>query len=701
MFSLLEAGSLKKLRRKTISHGIQVQPQKEGDQEGFKQRKVKADSFVGTKSRSRKGCNACRRRKKRCDHVHPVCGPCLRRKEACGWSVDPKPPVVVDQSITIKTENENENATVVQPDDPLIYPYAFQPLNKPLTLAGSRAIGTEEYGGSNDTTPFVYEHNLNAFSLGAPGFCDVIPDLLSPFPTLELAPIPNTETPLLSLPVVNDLREPTPNRLPDISSLFKLPDVFESNSGFQLAFHISSPASISNGYGSDIEKNVSDTVNSRSIITESALDDVFSIQSTIPVHPYLPNPHSFLDSRGELFLNFYRYKVTRVVAVSGESSNYFVKSHLKFCRYDEAICNLVAAWGGMYLRGSLNDPYVQIYYKKAIVLFNNNYIPKVGKSRVYRFWVLLFYTVLYGLYVCAGDCLAWKIVFLRYKDFVDHCGGLKKVCEDYQYSNDIVFLMSLFQYTDITSSNVLLNGTTYPIEVYREVFEGVNFLKYGVDPVQGVFQPIYLRLGEIVNAKVAVRERRKVLERNYNESSKTSIAESLKETYQQELQDYNHSTLSLFSDMMKKVTAEQPCKAQLDLLFDDEREFNLQVDTFKTYQIVCQIYCYLFLKEVHPNATEVQDLAGELLNLIESLMESKMLVSMLIPLLTCGMVAQTAYDRSRIEQGFNRLLRSCALYNVETAREITRELWRRNMNGTIFVDWCTICEEKGWDFCAC
>lgn len=696
MFSLLEAGSLKKLRRKTISHGIKVTTQKEG-QEGFKQRKVKADSFVGTKSRSRKGCNACRRRKKRCDHEHPVCGPCQQRREACEWSSESKGVDLVQNAtmaISVSTDLD-------RPISRGIFTPASEEMEMASSLAGSRAVVLSEGLGSNDV-PSSDSQNLNAFSFGTPGISEVIPDLLSPFPTLEQSAIDDSDQQRISIPAVNNVREPTPNKLPDISSILRLPGVIETNPG-GLKSNNGSPVPISLEYSSDIERNDMDpSVTSRSIISESALDDVFRIQSVIPVHPYLPNPHSFLDSKGELFLNFYRYKVTRIVAVSGESSNYFVRSHLKFCRYDEAICNLIAAWGGMYLRGSLNDPDVQIYYKKAIVLFNNNYISKVGKSRVYRFWVLLFYAVLYGLYVCAGDCSAWKIVFLRYKDFVEHCGGLKKVCEDYQYSNDIVFLMSLFQYTDIMSSDVLLNGTTYPVDVYRELFAGVNFHKYGVDPVQGVFQPIYLILGEVVNAKVSVRAHKKLLQLKYDAALKFDFDDpTLNEKYQRERQTYSNFAESLFSDLLEKITKEQPCKAQLDLLLDDEREYKLQVDTFKAYQKVCKLYCYLFIKEMQPCANEVQVLVAETLTLIDGLMDSKMLVSMVIPLLTCGMAAHTTFDRTKIEQGFNRLLRSCAVYNVETAWNITQEVWRRNQNGTITVDWSVICDEKGWDFCAC
>ena len=38
--------------------------------------------------RSRKGCQTCRNRKKKCDEVHPECGGCVRNSLSCQWPLD-------------------------------------------------------------------------------------------------------------------------------------------------------------------------------------------------------------------------------------------------------------------------------------------------------------------------------------------------------------------------------------------------------------------------------------------------------------------------------------------------------------------------------------------------------------------------------------------------------------------------------------
>lgn len=46
---------------------------------------INHDSFVGLSSRSKTGCLSCRKRKKKCDEVHPICGPCQKKSTDCVW----------------------------------------------------------------------------------------------------------------------------------------------------------------------------------------------------------------------------------------------------------------------------------------------------------------------------------------------------------------------------------------------------------------------------------------------------------------------------------------------------------------------------------------------------------------------------------------------------------------------------------------
>lgn len=46
---------------------------------------INHNSFVGLSSRSKTGCLSCRKRKKKCDEIHPICGPCQKKGTECVW----------------------------------------------------------------------------------------------------------------------------------------------------------------------------------------------------------------------------------------------------------------------------------------------------------------------------------------------------------------------------------------------------------------------------------------------------------------------------------------------------------------------------------------------------------------------------------------------------------------------------------------
>lgn len=46
---------------------------------------INHNSFVGVSPRSKSGCLSCRKRKKKCDEVHPVCGHCEKKGLTCIW----------------------------------------------------------------------------------------------------------------------------------------------------------------------------------------------------------------------------------------------------------------------------------------------------------------------------------------------------------------------------------------------------------------------------------------------------------------------------------------------------------------------------------------------------------------------------------------------------------------------------------------
>lgn len=616
---------------------------------GFTQKRIGVHSFVGTKSKSRKGCDGCRRRKKRCDETHPVCGACLKRNDLCEWSYSAR--------------NRASERRKLFPEPLLLLPNCERLLvdNTAASAEGGHAL--KESDGS------------------------LVQLLSSPAIVLDFSPYENANYVCKSpveeiLPSEDDSHDTISTE--EVQEIFSFSDL-DDDAGKSLVLFRRNP-------------------NHHQVLLpvfEDAMDDMFKVNTMTPQIVFTSAHFKYLDSDGCLFWDFYKYKGSTIGCVGVDDYNYFTKCYVKLCEKNEAICNLIAAWGGIYLKDNPDDKVVQSYLRRAFTLFPETNTQALISCKNKRFWAMCFYSVLYMFYVTTGDPNMWWQVFLKLKEIIDLSGGLKRICEDYNYSNDVIFMISLIQYFSCTSSELWISGPIYPLSEFQEVFANVDFSNFGVDPVQGAFHTIYWRLVEVANNKILLEGQRKAVEQIYNMALAAQFQdESLNKEYKTARKDFADCSSHLFNTMVEKIELEQPSICQLELI-TDETEHQLQIDIFETYKKVCKLCCYFHLKGTTPLAHEVQALLEETLILVEGLLDSKMRVSMIIPLLTCSMAATTAFDKRRIEDCFKRLRHGCAVYNVDLAWYLAQEIWLRNPEGNKIVDWAQICHEKNWHICAC
>lgn len=699
MFSLLDATSLKKVERKSGSQGLELvipggvttllTPKN-----GFQQKRIKSQSFVGGKFRSRDGCLCCRKRKKRCDEVHPVCGACKTRNDNCVWpdhdkssgkkntrsSQQPRanrgssgPAIVVD------TSNINHEPTLQSIPRP-----AFTYSNEPMP-GNSNKMTTR----SNLTTP-TFEEFATPTSESPPSNNDTRIELppISPY----IADSSGNHSLTRGGPLTyhrHSHSEGTLGFRPKLSNAFgqshqTLPFTAES---------LNTPITITSGPSSALKIT-------KPTVTESALDDLFRIRSSIPSYAAC-NPHPFLGEKGIRFLDFFKYKVTRVVAVSGDESNYFIETFLKLSMKDEAIANLLAAWGGVFLRGSINQPEVEQFRQTSLQILRTTYLNRMQFLTKYEYFIVLcYYSATTGMYICAGDSKLWWENLLLTKDLVDAYGGFYKLCQDLNWSNDAVFLCSYFQYHDLTLSDALLKGTLYPISKYREVFDHVDYKVFGVNPLQGINQNVYELLGEIMNCKVKIHLVKEDVDHLLNKAESFGFCEEFHNLqYKAGREGLVTLKESLFQTLIMKVDNLQTIHGFL--VEDDKTEKQLHFMLFELYRNVCRIYCYIYIKELAPLANCVQKLLWETLNMIDDLVESKMIVVMVLPLIACGIIATTAYDRFKITKTFKTLISSCQVNNVEKAWETIQVVWSLNPDGVKYIDWSSICNEHNWHLSVC
>ena len=237
---------------------------------------------------------------------------------------------------------------------------------------------------------------------------------------------------------------------------------------------------------------------------------------------------TFLDEAGLAYLQFFQSDVARLLSITCEGTNHLVKTFFSVAMYDEAVLNALAAWGGYFrqagfkgrvdgrggggggawsARGYRQFPDVSRYMARAHALIRPRARPL---DKFDRYTLLCFYLIEMGLEICSGDVANWYRVFERmHATLTEGYGGLLQICNDFEYSNDIKWLASNVQFHDIMLSVTQLRGTLFAMGDYHTLFTKWRILDaggYGLDPFQGIIQPVYLLLGEVMNVYVQHRE---------------------------------------------------------------------------------------------------------------------------------------------------------------------------------------------------
>lgn len=417
--------------------------------------------------------------------------------------------------------------------------------------------------------------------------------------------------------------------------------------------------------------------------------------------PHLPNSffNTFLDSKGVAFVQHFDDEVSRALTVSPRTSNYFSKTFLLLANIEESISHALASWGAFYVHQHVHGD-VQEHLSQAMAVTAKRY-PRGTVTTTYDHFILVcLHLIVVGSLVCQGDITQWWQWFCKCGQLIQRTGGLQKLCAELDYSNDIKFLASSFFYHDVMSSHAFGHGLFFSAEEYSKVFTpGFHDLSYGIDPLQGCLNSVYLLLGKEIEVRIDMRNRQKRLdellnEELVNEDDQTVLSEF--EMMRTLFLEYCERTVKVVEMNIEDCVIDQ---GRLVMCNEDEIRSHSQI--FAVYKLVCKIYWALYLKGIPPKSNEVQLMWIQLIYNIEKLVDSRMIVVLCLPLLIAGISCYTKVDRRRMEKVFTKVIANCPIHNVQRAWAIVQELWKRNPNGNLSIDWADVCEDFGWQICAC
>lgn len=399
----------------------------------------------------------------------------------------------------------------------------------------------------------------------------------------------------------------------------------------------------------------------------------------------------FLDARGVSFVRHFKNSVSNSLLVCPSTSNYLCKTFILFAHMDESIGHALASWGAYYVHRHYHSD-VKHHLNQAIALCAERYPQGLVRESHDMLPLFCYHLIMLGFFICAGDVCWWWKSFIQCHDLITRHGGLDKVCVDFCRSNDIKFLISNFFYHDVLLSNAFVHGPLVSSAEYQKVFSADFYdSSYGIDPLQGCLNPIYLVLCEELEVRAIMKAQRYSIDEMLN-GNMDSDELALREFNRMRAQHLAFCELE--SARIKcKISA---CVMDTTLPRDvSDRELHTKV--FATFVLVCKLYWILYIKQVLRRSIELQHLLVQLFDHIEELVDTQMVVILCLPLLTVGAASCTSHDRKRTEKIFGELIAKCPIENVRRAWVVVQETWRRDD----CLDWAEVCEEWGWEMCVC
>lgn len=411
----------------------------------------------------------------------------------------------------------------------------------------------------------------------------------------------------------------------------------------------------------------------------------------------------YLDGSGLRLLNFFENKVAKILCISPESSNYFLKTFFSVAMSEESIMHALAAWGGVFSEGPSSE-LVNYHMSQATKLIHEKHLTnsKFDKNRYYV--EICYYLIAIGVEISSGDVSKWYNHFNECTELLRSYGGLAKFLKDFNYSNDVKWLIASFQFHDILSSETLSSGTSCSMKNYNNLFKNYNLLDigdYGIDPYQGCIQPIYLILGEIMNSYVELKEERKKLKAKILHLSLEDPNSSEIDGLMQQRIEHYQLVSNRYDELLNKAQLACPNEKQISLIKNNKEELDLHLTLFELYRLTCQMYLLLYIKQTQPSSSEVQMLLLTSFTYINILVESPMTASLSMLLLICGISCCNQSDRNYIRAKFTKIYNKYKAGNVRRVWDVVEESWCRNPDGNICVDWVEICKEYGWKLPVC
>lgn len=405
-----------------------------------------------------------------------------------------------------------------------------------------------------------------------------------------------------------------------------------------------------------------------------------------------------LSDEAFLYLNYFKDIVSEHITVTpAGSSNHLLTTFIPLAAENESIKYALISWGGLFIGRKINLHNYRSYMVKAAKYALKIPSVSLGLTKDLFFTYLSFLLIAMSIEICSGEVFYWHVFLDRAKQLIKERRGIANVLSEFLNTNEIKWLISNLQFHDILNSGSMSKGCEF-MDDYKSAFREEKLLEinnYGVDPFQGCIQPIYLLLGDIMNLKASIKEKKVEFEEAYIIGDTQDCRKRLFDVRQ----TFYRLTLKKITQLKEAVSNCEPHNlSYIFTLSQKERELHCAL-----FELV-KISCHLLLRQIEnipPVSYGLQRLLFESFPYIDRLLNSSLVPCIGFSLLMCASVAYTKEEQEAIDEYIQVLLSKYIVGNIRRVYEVIQGIWKEIGDGEKCVDWSELVEKKGWILFCC
>lgn len=373
-----------------------------------------------------------------------------------------------------------------------------------------------------------------------------------------------------------------------------------------------------------------------------------------------------LDKVGISMFEYYMDYLANSICVTSGTLNSFLEVFIPMAQEDVSVLYALVAYSSFHHTMGKHEDVGIRYLNKAMEMVRTD-------LHHHKLTTLACILIIATAEICNGDMLHWSKHLEAAAVVIEMNGGL----ETFVDTKAKRWLATNFFYHDVLGASRYARKTFFPSPEYNEVLRS----DLGVNSLIGCCKSIFFLMAELTDL-----------------AEEAQNIHALMDTDDRKL--YSTGLRKIYArarDLEVQIDNCQP--DSLDIVSLSAKDQEEQLTLFETFQLTAKLQVKHSVLRYNAASLTMQILTADLVESLDVVLETKVQGSIMFPLFMATIMATRPQSRSAMLDRFDGFYKRNLARNILRAKMLAQEVWELDCEGTKYVNWYGLIQEKGLDIC--